>query len=159
MSAQVGVVPNDSIEAYIASLENEFNGSILIAINGDVRYQKHVGYIDFKQSALISSASRFNIGSIAKEFPAMALLYCVEEGHVQLRAPIDQYLSELPEWASEIDCENWPQFFLKFIVSHPAVNCAIPATSQLVHLHENMGAGYGRLPDAAMREHMAKLFT
>ena len=65
----------------------------------------------------------------------------------------------LPAWASEIDCENWAQFFLKFIVSHPAVTCAIPATSQLVHLHENMGAGSGRLPDKAMRARMAKLFS
>ena len=60
----------------------------------------------------------------------------------------------LPTWASEIDCANWAQFFLKFIISHPAVTCAIPATSQLQHLRENMGAAYGRLPDAAMRKRM-----
>jgi diketogulonate reductase-like aldo/keto reductase len=61
---------------------------------------------------------------------------------------------ELPEWASEIDCDNWAQFFLKFVVSHPAVTCAIPATSQVDHMRQNMGACYGRLPDAAMRQHM-----
>lgn len=60
----------------------------------------------------------------------------------------------LPEWASEIDCKNWAQFFLKFIVSHPAVTCAIPATSRVDHLQENMGAAYGRLPDTAMRKKM-----
>ena len=60
----------------------------------------------------------------------------------------------LPAWASEIDCANWAQFFLKFIISHPAVTCAIPATSQLEHLRENMGAAYGRLPDVAMRKRM-----
>jgi diketogulonate reductase-like aldo/keto reductase len=60
----------------------------------------------------------------------------------------------LPEWASEIDCKNWAQFFLKFIISHPSVTCAIPATSQLVHLKENIEAGYGLLPDAAMRKRM-----
>lgn len=60
----------------------------------------------------------------------------------------------LPTWASEIDCTNWAQFFLKFIISHPAVTCAIPATSQLQHLRENMGAAYGRLPDAPTRERM-----
>ena len=60
----------------------------------------------------------------------------------------------LPAWASEIDCGNWAQFFLKFIVSHPAVTCTIPATSQLSHLQENMGAAYGRLPDQAMRKRM-----
>lgn len=65
----------------------------------------------------------------------------------------------LPGWAREIDCANWAQFFLKFIVSHPAVTCAIPATSQLAHLHENMGAAYGRLPDAGLRVRMAGLFS
>ena len=62
----------------------------------------------------------------------------------------------LPPWAREIDCENWAQYFLKFVVSHPAVTCAIPATSQTSHMVENMGALYGRLPDAAMRSKMAE---
>jgi len=62
----------------------------------------------------------------------------------------------LPEWAREFDCENWAQFFLKFVVSHPSVTCAIPATSKVEHLRENIGALYGRLPDAALRTRMAK---
>jgi aryl-alcohol dehydrogenase-like predicted oxidoreductase len=61
----------------------------------------------------------------------------------------------LPDWAAEIDCASWGQFFLKFILSHPAVTCVIPATSQVRHLEDNLGAGHGRLPDAAMRERMA----
>ena len=61
----------------------------------------------------------------------------------------------LPGYAREIDCANWAQFFLKFIVSHPAVTCAIPATSKAAHMAENMGALYGRLPDAALRRRMA----
>ncbi len=65
----------------------------------------------------------------------------------------------LPSWAAEIDCQNWAQFFLKFIISHPAVSCAIPATSQLAHLHENMGAAYGRLSDTGQRARMAGLFS
>jgi diketogulonate reductase-like aldo/keto reductase len=60
----------------------------------------------------------------------------------------------LPGWAGEIGCSNWPQFLLKFIVSHPAVTCAIPATSQVEHVKENMGACYGVLPDANMRARM-----
>jgi diketogulonate reductase-like aldo/keto reductase len=64
--------------------------------------------------------------------------------------------SPLPDWAAEIDCANWAQFFLKFIVSHPAVTCAIPATSRVDHMRENMGAAYGRLPDAKMRERMVQ---
>ena len=60
----------------------------------------------------------------------------------------------LPAWASEIDCTSWAQFFLKFIISHPAVTCAIPATSQIEHLRENIAVGYGRLPDEVIRKKM-----
>ena len=60
----------------------------------------------------------------------------------------------LPGWAAEIDCTSWAQFLLKFIVSHPAVTCAIPATTRVDHVRENMGAATGRLPDAAMRARM-----
>ncbi len=60
----------------------------------------------------------------------------------------------LPAWAAEFDCENWAQFFLKFVVSHPAVTCAIPATSRVDHMQENMGAAYGRLPDQRLRRLM-----
>lgn len=60
----------------------------------------------------------------------------------------------LPGWASEIDCKNWPQFLLKFIVSHPAVTCSIPATSQVEHVKENMAACYLRMPDKQMRTRM-----
>jgi aryl-alcohol dehydrogenase-like predicted oxidoreductase len=62
----------------------------------------------------------------------------------------------LPAWAAEIDCANWAQFFLKFVISHPAVTCAIPATSRVEHMRENMGALSGRLPDPELRERMAQ---
>lgn len=61
----------------------------------------------------------------------------------------------LPGWAAEIACDGWAQAALKFIVSHPAVSCAIPATSQVAHLRQNMGAATGPLPDAALRARMA----
>jgi len=60
----------------------------------------------------------------------------------------------LPEWATEIDCASWGQFFLKFIASHPGVTCIIPATSKLKHMVDNMAAGYGRLPDERTRQRM-----
>ena len=60
----------------------------------------------------------------------------------------------LPAWAGEIGCTAWSQFLLKFIVSHPAVTCAIPATSRVDHMRENMVALRGPLPDAAMRARM-----
>ncbi len=67
----------------------------------------------------------------------------------------------LPAWASEFDCKSWAQFSLKYILAHPAVTCVIPATSNPKHLVDNMGAGFGRLPDTRtlrrMREHVASL--
>ncbi|MPZ57498.1 MAG: hypothetical protein GEU91_13555 [Rhizobiales bacterium] len=63
---------------------------------------------------------------------------------------------KLPPWASEIDCANWAQFLLKFVVSHPAVTSVIPATSRVDHMRENMGALHGRLPDQTMRERMIR---
>ena len=62
---------------------------------------------------------------------------------------------QLPDWAAEIDCASWGQFFLKFIASHPDVTCIIPATSKVKHMVDNMAAGYGRMPDAALRKRMA----
>lgn len=61
----------------------------------------------------------------------------------------------LPSWAAAIGASNWAQFVLKFIVSHPAVTCAIPATTQVAHVRENMGAATGALPDLSMRRRMA----
>lgn len=65
---------------------------------------------------------------------------------------------ELPEFAREF-ADSWGQFFLKFIVSHPAVTCAIPATSKPHHMADNLGAGFGTMPDASMRERMADYFS
>jgi diketogulonate reductase-like aldo/keto reductase len=62
----------------------------------------------------------------------------------------------LPGWAAEIGCRSWAEAFLKWIAGHPAVTCAIPATSQLAHLQENMRALAGPLPDAAMRRRIAE---
>ncbi len=65
---------------------------------------------------------------------------------------------DLPPWADEIDCRTWGTFFLKWIVSHPAVTCAIPASRKLDHMQQNVAGGQGRMPDAAMRERMAQFF-
>lgn len=65
---------------------------------------------------------------------------------------------ELPEWAAEFDADTWGQFFLKWIIGHPAVTCPIPATTKAHHARDNMGAAYGRLPDAEMRQRMASFF-
>ena len=61
----------------------------------------------------------------------------------------------LPEWAAELDCASWGQFFLKFILGHPAVTCVIPGTARPEHMRDNVAASLGRLPDAAERRRMA----
>lgn len=60
----------------------------------------------------------------------------------------------LPEWATEFDAHSWAQFFLKFVIAHPAVTVTTPATSKVAHMVDNLGAMFGRLPDAAMRRRM-----
>jgi aryl-alcohol dehydrogenase-like predicted oxidoreductase len=65
----------------------------------------------------------------------------------------------LPGWATEFDCRSWAQFFLKWIVAHPAVTCAIPATDKPGHLEDNMQGGVGRLPDENMRRRMVELVS
>ena len=62
----------------------------------------------------------------------------------------------LPEWASELDCASWSQFFLKYILGHPAVTCVIPGTAKPEHMRDNVAAGLGNLPDAAQRRRMAE---
>ena len=65
---------------------------------------------------------------------------------------------ELPALAAELDCNSWGQFYLKFILGHPAVTCVIPATGRVKHMVDNMQANFGRVPDAAQRKAMLKLF-
>jgi aryl-alcohol dehydrogenase-like predicted oxidoreductase len=64
----------------------------------------------------------------------------------------------LPEWAAEFDCTSWGQFFLKYIISHPAVTAAIPGTRQERHVIDNLGAALGRLPDADLRTRQEEFF-
>ena len=61
---------------------------------------------------------------------------------------------QVPEWAAEYDIATWGQFFLKFVVSHPAVTAVTPATSNPRHMIDNLGAAMGRLPDEAARQRM-----
>lgn len=63
---------------------------------------------------------------------------------------------ELPDWAADIDVNSWAQYSLKFIASHPAVTCIITETSKVKHVVDNMRAGYGRMPDEAMRKQMSE---
>ena len=61
---------------------------------------------------------------------------------------------KLPEWAAEFDCHSWAQFSLKYILAHPVVNCVLTETSNPEHAIDNLGAGFGRLPDIDQRQRM-----
>jgi len=65
----------------------------------------------------------------------------------------------LPDWAAEFDCRSWAQFFLKWIIAHPAVTCAIPATNNPAHLEDDLQGGVGHLPDARMRQRMVEVVS
>jgi diketogulonate reductase-like aldo/keto reductase len=65
----------------------------------------------------------------------------------------------LPPWSAEFDCQSWAQFFLKWIVSDSRITCAIPATSKVSYLEDNMRAGFGRLPNEAMRRRMSQVLS
>jgi len=65
----------------------------------------------------------------------------------------------LPGWAEEIGCRSWGQFFLRFVVSHPAVTCVIPATSKPQHMIDNAAAGLAPLPDEPQRRRMAEYWA
>jgi aryl-alcohol dehydrogenase-like predicted oxidoreductase len=60
----------------------------------------------------------------------------------------------LPGWAAEFDCATWAQFFLKYVVSHPAITCAVPGTAKVAYVEDNMSAARGRLPNADIRRRM-----
>ncbi|MBX7153094.1 aldo/keto reductase [bacterium] len=64
----------------------------------------------------------------------------------------------LPQWASELGITSWGQYFLKYIISHPAVTCAIAGTSKPQHLKDNMMAAFGKLPDQVVRKKMSEYF-
>ncbi|MEP0984779.1 aldo/keto reductase [Ekhidna sp.] len=66
---------------------------------------------------------------------------------------------QLPEWASEFECKSWGQFFLKYLLANDAVTCVIPGTSKEKHMIDNMGAGYGRLPDENHKKKMIELIS
>jgi diketogulonate reductase-like aldo/keto reductase len=64
----------------------------------------------------------------------------------------------LPGWARDIDCTSWAQLFLKYILAEPAVICVIPATNNPEHMKDDLGAGFGRLPDPRQRQQIRELW-
>jgi len=108
--------------------------------------------------------AQFNYSMAEREAEARLLPACAEAGvAVIANRPFSQGMlfprvkgKALPAWAAEFDCASWAQFFLKYILSHPAVTCAIPGTSRVTHVRDNLGAGMGRLPDVKTRRRMVE---
>lgn len=106
-----------------------------------------VNYSIFSRGAeerLLPLCRKTGTGVIAAMPLEKARLHAVVEGH------------GLPDWAADFDCTSWSQFFLKYVISHPALTCAIPATSRADHMAENLGAMRGRLPDEDQRRRMVR---
>ncbi len=99
---------SDSIRTII--LDNEFdadfNGSILVGLGTDILLRQHYGFVDIEKSASINNRSKFNVGSGAKEIPAMALIVLIEEGRISCGDTINKFLTSLPLWAGKITVEN-----------------------------------------------------
>jgi diketogulonate reductase-like aldo/keto reductase len=110
---------------------------------------------------------QFNYSIATRAAERTLLPYCQDHGiGVLINRPFEEGAlftqvrnRKLPRYAAEIGCTSWSQFFLKFIVGHPAVTCVIPATSRVTHMKDNLLAGFGPMPDAKMRERMAKDFA
>jgi aryl-alcohol dehydrogenase-like predicted oxidoreductase len=93
---------------------------------------------------------------LAQELGIATLIY-VPFGRSRLFSRVSGI--EVPEWAQEIGIDSWGKFFLKYIISHPAVTCVTPATSKPKNMLDNIGAAYGNLPDQAMRKKMVELIA
>ncbi len=126
-----------------------------VSAHADIEQVLKVEKLDFAQ---------FNYSLATREAEKRLLPWCQENGiAVLINRPFEEGAlftrvrgRKLPAYAREFDCTSWAQFFLKFILSHPAVTCVIPATSRVTHMRDNLQAGFGKLPDAKMRERMVK---
>ena len=109
---------------------------------------------------------QFNYNIAVREAEKRLLPFCADNGIAVINnRPFEGgglfqrvHGKPLPAWAMDYGSQNWAQFFLKYIISHPAVTCAIPATSNPAHMQENIAALYGPIPDLPSRKKMADYF-
>ena len=113
---------------------------------------EQLDFVQFNYNVLATEAEKRLLPLCAEQQTAVIVNRPFEEGDLFRLVKGRQ----LPAWAEEFYCKSWAQFFLKYILSHPAVTCAIPATRNPDYLVDNMGAALGRLPDNAMRLRMAQ---
>ena len=95
---------------------------------------------------------------VAAELGVATLINLPFDGHERAKGKLLRLVlgKPLPAWASEFDAATWGQFFLKYLLGNPAVTAVIPGTDKPAHMADNLGAGRGRLPDAAQRQRMVQ---
>ena len=107
-----GCQSHTSIDSYMQELvsEGSFNGNILVVKNGETLYENSFGFVDASQTAPLTKDYRFGLGSIYKEFPAVAIMQLQEKGLLNVDDKIDNYLIDLPAWASQVSIKNLLQY-------------------------------------------------
>lgn len=120
----------------------------------DVIAKESVDFVQFNYSIATRDAERMLLPLAMEKQVAVLINEPLEKGRLFEKVKN----RSLPSWASEYDIQNWAGFFLKYILSHPAVTCIIPATSNPLHAEQNFAAGEGRMPDEKGRKIMADYF-
>jgi diketogulonate reductase-like aldo/keto reductase len=113
-----------------------------------------IDFVQFNYSLAVRDAERRLLPLAAEHGVATLINRPFESGGMFARVRH----TPLPSFARDLQCTTWSQIFLKYVVSHPAVTCAIPATSSVAHLEENMAAGEGPMPDAGLRAAIARVW-
>ena len=127
-----------------------YTASAFADLEGIMRAEP-LDFVQFNYSAVDRAAERRLLPLAAERGIAVIANYPLASGSA-LRAVTGR---PLPPWAAEIDCTSWSQLLLKFVVSHPAITCAIPGTGNPEHMADNARAGIGRMPDDAIRARIA----
>ena len=141
-----GKIRYTGVTHYTASMHKELEAIVR---------QRLVDFVQFNYSIRVRNAEKSLLNAAADHGVVVIINEPFESGNLFSLVKG----KTIPAWVKAYDINSWAQYFLKFIVSHPAVNCAIPGTSNPKHLVDNMMAGYGKMPDEATRKKMADYIT
>ena len=102
----------ETVEDYLDKIyqKGELNGNVLVVINGETIYEKSFGFADGSKTTKLNKDYRFIIGSVYKEFPAVAIMQLQEQGYIHLEDKIVKYLPELPEWSKKVSIKHLLQY-------------------------------------------------